>query len=213
MGLQGRLIGYHARRIHNVLVITGDPPKMSPTYPRSTAVFDLDSASVVRHVHAHLNAGMDFGSQPLGRQADPRTHFTIGSGFEPEAVNMERELEKLRRKLDAGVDYIFTQPVFRRGPLDAIRPHVGQVRVFAGVMVLSSLEHARRVAQVPGVVIPDTVLSKLSRSERPEDQLKAGIELAASQVRQARSDGWAGVYLMSPSGHEHVIEILRAGLT
>ena len=93
MGLQSRLIGLHTMRINNVLFITGDPPKMAPDYPRSTAVFDLDSVAMVCYAHSFLNAGVDFGGQSLGRQKDPRTHFTIGSGFEPEAVNLEREVD------------------------------------------------------------------------------------------------------------------------
>lgn len=213
MGLQSRLIGYNARRIHNVLFVTGDPPKMSPTYPRSSAVFDLDSVGLIRLANASLNAGVDFGGQPLGRQADPRTHFTIGTGFEPEALDREREMEKLDRKLDAGADYIFTQPVFRHGPLDGLMKQVGRgARFFIGVMVLQSVDHARRVAEVPGVVLPDEVIAKLSRYDRLEDQAKAGIEMAAAQIREVRADGWSGVYVMSPTGHEPLLEVLRGGL-
>ncbi len=58
-------IGYWANKIHNVLFVTGDPPKMSPTYPRSTAVFDLDSVALVRFAQAYLNAGLVFSGHPL----------------------------------------------------------------------------------------------------------------------------------------------------
>ena len=58
-------IGYWANKIHNVLFVTGDPPKMSPTYPRSTAVFDLDPVALVRFAQAYLNAGLVFSGQPL----------------------------------------------------------------------------------------------------------------------------------------------------
>ncbi len=112
MGVQSRLVGYHANRIHNVLFITGDPPKMSPTYPRSAAVFDLDSIAMIRLTHSCLNAGVDFGGVPLGKQPDPRTHFTLGAGVEPEAQDMPRELARLQQKIDNGVDYIMTQPAF-----------------------------------------------------------------------------------------------------
>lgn len=212
MGMQSRLMGYHSRRIHNVLFITGDPPKMSPTYPRSTAVFDLDSVGMVRYTHSFLNAGLDFGGQPLGRQPDPRTHFTVGSGTEPEAVNVAREREKLQRKIDAGADYIFTQPVFRFEALDALRREKVQTPVLVGVMVLTGVEHAQRFAQVPGVVVPQGVFDRLGRYERPEDQAKAGVELAVEQVSWVRRNGWAGLYLMSPASHEPVIEVLRAAL-
>ncbi|MBI5685936.1 MAG: homocysteine S-methyltransferase family protein [Verrucomicrobia bacterium] len=212
MGVQSRLVGYHAHRVHNVLFITGDPPKMSPTYPRSTAVFDLDSVELVRLTHACLNAGVDFGGAPLGKQADPRTHFTIGTGFEPEATDMRREMDRLRQKLDNGADYIMTQPAFRPEPLDALRPFRSQNPILVGVMLLTSFEHARRVAQVPGVVLPDAILQRLAAAPNLADQAKIGREIAAEQIRWVRSEGWAGLYLMSPAGTAGVLDVLRVGL-
>lgn len=213
IGLQSRLIGYHARRIHNVLFITGDPPKMAPTYPRSTAVFDLDSIAMVRYAQAYLNAGVDFGGEALGRQADPRTRFTVGCGFEPEAVNRERELERLKRKIDAGVDYVFTQPVFRRSALEVLEPfRGGGVPILIGVMILSGLEHANRMAQVPGVVVPEDLIKKMAKHEAVEGQARLGQELASEQVRWVRDQGWPGVYLMSPASHRPVLPVLRTAL-
>lgn len=213
MGLQSRLIGYHARRIHNVLFVTGDPPKMAPTYPRSSAVFDLDSVEMVRYAHSFLNSGLDLGGQPLSRAENPRTRFTIGSGFEPEALNMEREIRRLEQKIDHGADYIFTQPAFRFRALDVLEDYRSKVPILVGVMVLSSLEHARRVGQVPGVLIPETIFEQLAKYEQRADQAKAGQEIAALEVRRLVSEGWAGLYLMAPAGHAPVLDVLRAGLT
>lgn len=211
MGLQSRLIGYYARRIHNVLIITGDPPKMSPTYPRSTAVFDMDSVALINYVHRCLNAGVDFGGRSLGKQKEPRTHFTIGTGFEPEAVDLQAEQEKLERKIDGGADYLMTQPAFRFGPLEALAPYRDRVKALVGVLVLTSLEHARRFDQVPGVSVPEEVFGRLGRYEQVADQAKAGRELAAEQIRWIRTNGWAGLYLMSPASHGPLLEVLRAG--
>jgi homocysteine S-methyltransferase len=213
MGVQSRLIGYHANRIHNILFITGDPPKMSPTYPRSSAVFDLDSPAMVRLTHSCLNAGVDFGGAPLGKQTDPRTHFTIGTGFEPESVNRERELEKLRAKLDNGADYVMTQPAFRHEPLAALDPFRDRCAFLIGVMVLSNLDHARRMTEIPGVVLPDEILQKLAAFEKPEDQAKAARDIAIEQIRWVKREGWPGLYLMSPTGPAGTLDILRAGLS
>ena len=212
MGIQGRLVGYHAQRIHNVLFVTGDPPKMSPTYPRSTAVFDLDSVAMIRLTQGCLNAGVDFGGVPLGRHADPRTHFTIGSGVELEARDWPRELDRLRQKLDAGADYLMTQPAFRPEPLAALEPFRGRVRCLIGVMVLTSLEHAQRMAQVPGVVVPESILRRLAAFPAVADQAKLGQEFAAEQIRGLVRAGWAGVYLMSTASGAGTIDVLRAGL-
>ena len=212
MGIQSRLIGFHANRIHNVLFITGDPPKMSPTYPRSTAVFDLDSVALVRLTNSCLNAGVDFGGAPLGKQADPRTHFTIGAGFEPEAVDGKRELDRLRQKLDHGADYVMTQPAFRSEPLAALESLRAKHSILIGVMILTSLEQAQRVAQVPGVVLPDKILQRLATKSNPADQAKVGLEIAVEQVQRVQQEGWAGLYLMSPGGAAGILAVLQTGL-
>ncbi|NQU09354.1 homocysteine S-methyltransferase family protein [bacterium] len=212
MGVQSRLVGYHARRIHNVLFITGDPPKMSPTYPRSTAVFDLDSVAMIRLTQAGLNAGVDFGGNPLGKQDDPRTHFTIGTGFEPEALDPARELARLEEKIAAGADYVMTQPAFRHDPLAVLGKCRDRCRILIGVMILTSLEQAQRVAQVPGVVIPNKTMARLAAYPEVTDQAKAGREIAADQVRWVKQEGWAGLYLMSPGGGPGTLDVLRAGL-
>jgi len=210
MGMQSRLIGFHLLRIRNVLFITGDPPKMSPSYPRSSGVFEAQSTDVIRWAHECLNAGVDFGGNVLAKSGDPRTRFTIGSGFEPEALDLRRELDKLERKLAAGADYIMTQPVFRREVLKILDPYRQRARVLAGVMILRDLAQAERIGEVSGIVIPPQVFEVLSRYDAPDDQRKAAFDLAVDQVRWVRQEGWAGLYLMSPAAHGAALEVLRA---
>ena len=84
--------------------------------------------------------------------------------------------------------------------------------ILAGVMVLAGLDHARRMADAPGIVIPDAVFERLSRFDDPADQAKEGVSMAIEQLRRVRSDGWAGAYLMSTATHQHTGDILRDGL-
>ena len=209
MAVQSRLIGYHARGINNVLFVTGDPPKMSPAYPRSTAVFDLDSTRMIELTHGTLNAGVDFGGQSLGRQPEPQTHFTIGTGFEPEALDADGELAKLERKLAAGADYVMTQPVFRWDELARLDDIRKRARIIVGVMVLTTLAHAERFAQVPGVRVPPEVFDRFAEFEDEADQQKVGLELAVSQARRVRDEGWAGLYLMAPAAPQMAADVLR----
>ena len=212
MGLQARLVGYWVNRIRNAIFITGDPPKMAPAYPPSTGVFDLDSVDMIRLTHTHLNAGVDFGGQPLGKQPDPGTGFTIGTGFEPEALDESREFDKLQRKLDAGADYVMTQPAFRWEPLDVLGTVRSTVPVLVGVLILRGLEHALRMRDVPGVVVPDAVVQRLGACDGLQDQARIGQEIAAEQIRHIRAAGWSGLYLMSPASHRPITDVLRAGL-
>ena len=213
LAIQSRLVGMWANDVHNVLLISGDPPKMAPTYPRSSAVFDLDSVAVINYVKNNLNRGIDFGGQRLGAQKNPQTKFTVGSGFEPEALNMQSEFEKLQRKIDAGVDYIMTQPSFKNTFPRSMHKFRSQSSFLVGVMILNGLEHAKRMAAVPGVVIPDNVFSKITSFEKIEDQKKVGADIASEQIRWARKEGWAGIYLMSPASHKYIISVLRNGLS
>jgi methionine synthase I (cobalamin-dependent)/5,10-methylenetetrahydrofolate reductase len=199
LAIQSRLMGYHLRGIRNMLFITGDPPKMSPTYPRSSAVFDMNSVQMIRATAAQLNLGRDFGGNPLGGNLESGTQFTVGTGFEPGAINMSLELERLQSKIDAGADYVMTQPVFDKAALASIEPFRDSIPVLPGVMVINSAAHANRIAQIPGVSLPGNVIDQLSRFEDPKDQAKAGLDLAVSQANSYRSDGWAGLYLMSPA--------------
>ena len=80
-------------------------------------------------------------------------------------------------------------------------------------MVLGSLDQARRLGQVPGVVVPDPVFQCLGAYTKAEDQARAGVDLAVEQIRWIRKAGWAGLYLMSPGAHQPVLEVLGAGLS
>ena len=210
MGLQSKLIGYHQSRIHNVLFITGDPPKMSPTYPKSTAVFDLDSLAMVAYTHRFLNSGLDFGGQPLDISDKGRTHFTIGSGVDPSAVDSKRELDRLREKIDSGVDYIMTQPSFHNEAPNAFNQLRSKVPILVGVMVLRGMKHATRLGQIPGVTIPQIIYDRIQRYEKLEDQIKVGIEIAIEQVLWVKQEGWNGIYLMSPGSFQAAIDVLKS---
>ena len=135
-----------------------------------------------------------------------------GTGCEPEAVDGPREIERLEQKIAAGADYVMTQPAFRVEPLTALEPYRRRSSILIGVMILTSLEHARRVGQVPGVVIPASTFSRLDAFERQKDQARAGREIAVEQIAWIRQEGWSGLYLVSPGSHEPVLEVLQAGL-
>jgi len=208
LAVQSRLVGYHLRGIRNVLFVTGDPPKMSPTYPRASAVFDLNSVQMIRSTASQLNNGLDFGNAPLSKDGYS-TQFTIGTGFEPESLNLKREFARLETKIDAGADYVMTQPVFDPEALTALEPYRDCTRILPGVMVLRSVQHAHRMANVPGVNLPIDVIEALEKYDDSSDQAKKGIEIASAQAISYRSEGWNGIYLMSPASLGSAIEVLK----
>jgi homocysteine S-methyltransferase len=193
MGIQSDLIGAHALGIRNVLALTGDPPSVGD-YP-VTGVYDVDSIGLTR-VLAELNAGKDFAGSSIGRA----TNFAIGVALNPVADDWPAELDRFRRKVDAGAHYAFTQPLFRLEPLQRCLDAIAKIRipVFLGLLPLMSYRHAWFLHnEVPGIVVPD---DDLKRMKRAGDQgADAGVEICRNLLEKARPlvDG---VYLMPSFG-------------
>ncbi|MCK5572449.1 MAG: bifunctional homocysteine S-methyltransferase/methylenetetrahydrofolate reductase, partial [Bacteroidetes bacterium] len=106
IGMQSDLLGAWALGLRNVLAITGDPPKLG-NYPDATAVFDVDAIGLTNLLN-RLNHGLDLAGNPIGEP----TGFSIGVGVNPGAMNLDEELRRLDWKVDAGAEYMITQPVF-----------------------------------------------------------------------------------------------------
>jgi 5,10-methylenetetrahydrofolate reductase len=122
---------------------------------------------------------------------------------------MPQELDRLEAKIDAGADYVMTQPVFDSSALATIEPYRNSTPVLPGVMVLRSAAHAERISRVPGVNLPHSVIEHLSKFDDPTDQAKVGLELAVAQVQLYKTGGWSGLYLMSPASLVAAKEVLK----
>jgi len=202
LGMQSDLLGATALGIRNILAITGDPP-MIGDYPQATAVFDIDSIGLV-HLINNLNHGIDVGEKRIG---DPTSFFT-GVGVDPNSINAENEIHRLQLKKEAGAEYVITQPVFDVDSLEEFleQADVGTLALIAGIWPLVSLRNAEFMKnEVPGVYVPDAVISRIARFETRDDQLKAGIEIAQEMVD--RVSGFVqGIQVSAPFGRYHLAE-------
>ncbi|PYR77855.1 MAG: bifunctional homocysteine S-methyltransferase/methylenetetrahydrofolate reductase [Acidobacteria bacterium] len=183
LGMQSDLIGAHAMGVRNLLLVTGDPPKLGD-YPDATAVYDVDSIGLT-HVVARLNRAMDVGGEPLGQP----TAFHIGVAANPGAMNLEEELRRFAYKVEAGAEYAVTQPVFDvaelRAFLDRVRDH--RIPVIAGVMPLAGMRHAEFMAnEVPGVRVPETVLDRMRRADAAGRAAEEGLAIAREIAAEVR---------------------------
>jgi methionine synthase I (cobalamin-dependent)/5,10-methylenetetrahydrofolate reductase len=209
LGMQSDLLGATAMGIRNILAITGDPP-MIGDYPQATAVFDIDSIGLV-HLINNLNHGIDVGEKRIG---DPTSFFT-GVGVDPNSVNPENELHRLHLKKEAGAEYIITQPVFDVDSLEKFleKAELGSLSLIAGIWPLVSLRNAEFMKnEVPGVYVPDEVISLIAKYETKDDQLKAGIEIAQGMID--RVAGFVqGIQVSAPFGRYHLaVEVAVAML-
>lgn len=198
LGMLSDLLGAAAVGIRNILLITGDPPKMGP-YPDATAVFDIDSIGLTNLVR-NLNHGLDPGGNPIGEP----TRFVIGVGCNPAAIDPAIELRRFRYKVEAGAEFAVTQPVFDPAQLERFLREIEPVRipVVAGIWPLVSARNAEFLAnEVPGVVVPDEVITRMRRaSERSREHAVAeGIAIAREMLERVRG-AVSGVQVSAPFG-------------
>lgn len=179
LGMQSDLLGGHALGIRNVLIITGDPPKLGD-YPDATAVFDVDSIGLT-NMAARLNRGLDVGGNPIGTP----TAFHIGVGVNPGAPDLEKEIARFEWKVDAGAEYAITQPVF---DIDALLRFLDRIRhvripILAGIWPLASYRNAEFMNnEVPGVHVPSDVLERMRRADTKEAARNEGIAIARESL-------------------------------
>ena len=205
LGIQSDLLGAWALGIRNLLLITGDPPKMG-TYPDATGVFDVDAIGLT-HLVQRLNRGLDLGNTAIGAP----TGYVFGVGLNPGALNPDLEIDRFRRKLDAGAEYAITQPVFDLDALGAFfdrleRAGLRRVPILAGIWPLSSLANAQFLnSEVPGVSVPDAVLARMAAAPDRASAIATGIELAREMIAAVRSVV-DGLQLSAPAGMIESIE-------
>jgi homocysteine S-methyltransferase len=207
LGMQSDLLGMYAQGIRNLLIITGDPPKLGD-YPDATAVFDVDSIGLTRLVSG-LNRGVDAGGKKSGRP----TLFLAGVGINPGAINLDYEIARFERKVEAGAEFAITQPVFDIRLLENFLKRVERVRipVLAGIWPLWSLRNAEFMHnEVPGAAVPPEIMERMRQAQEvgPERAHQEGVTIA--QETLAAIKGMVqGVQVSPPLGkYELTLQVL-----
>ena len=212
LGMLSDLLGASAMGLRNILVITGDPPKMGP-YPDATAVFDIDSIGLTNLVR-NLNHGLDPGGNAIGAP----TRFAVGVGVNPAAIDAALELKRFEFKVEAGAEFAITQPVFDVEQLEKFLGTIGHTRIpiIAGIWPLVSARNAEFLAnEVPGVTVPEAVIARMRRaSERSKDYAVAeGIAIAREMLARVR-ESVQGVQVSAPFGKvELALQVLDGTIT
>jgi homocysteine S-methyltransferase len=198
LGMHSDLLGCAALGLRNMLLITGDPPKMGP-YPEATAVFDIDSIGLTNMVNL-MNHGLDLGGNPFGEP----TAFTIGVGVNPGHLDLDYELRRLDWKAKAGAEYAITQPVFDVRQLERFLDRIEPMKlpVVAGIWPLLSYRNAQFMNnEVPGVSVPDDVMERMriASEKSKEHGLREGVAIARETLERVRGQV-AGVQVSAPLG-------------
>jgi len=199
------LLGAHDLGVRNLVVITGDPPKMGD-FPDATAVYDLDSIGILK-LAARLNHGVDPGGKPLGAA----TSFLLATGAEPAALNYGREIARLRDKKAAGAEIVMTQPVYSPEVLGRFLDDVAplELPVLVGLLPLASYRNAEFLHnEVPGMQVPDTIRERMRTAGSGPAARKVGVAIAREMLAAVRHRV-AGAYVMPPlERYELALEVI-----
>ncbi len=192
MGLESQLLGAHAEGVRNVLAVTGDPPEIGD-YPGSRGVYEVDSIGLSQIV-SQLNRGEDYN----GKGIDAPTSFFLGVAVNPSADDLQTEVERFHRKIEAGARYAMTQALFDLSYLDRFEELIGgwPVPVLLGIFYVRSHQLAVRLHnEVPGIVVPEEIQRRFEQAG--PNAGAEGLALARELYAQAR-EKVAGVYVIPP---------------
>lgn len=202
LGLQAELLGAAALGVNNILTLTGDDPSVGD-HPHAHPVYELDSTGLIKAART-LNSGFDCAGNAL----DTPSHFYIGTTANPNADDLDKEIERLKGKKEAGAEFVQTQPIF---DISAARRFLEasedlHMPILFGVLPLKSEKMARYLHEkVPGIVIPAEMIQQMAEGGK-----KAGTDIAAQTAKAIRDLGAAGVHLMPLNDIDTVLAIVRA---
>ncbi len=209
LGQMAHLLGAHAIGIRNLVIITGDPPKVGD-YPEATAVYDLDAIGLLQ-MAANMNRGIDPAGKPL---PGGQTSFLLATGFEPGAADLDKEIQRLERKKAAGAEVVMTQPIFQTALLEEVLRRIAHLGlpVLVGVLPLVSYKNAEFLHnEVPGMQIPEEIRERMRKTPGGEAARKEGVRIAREMLFAVR-DQVQGAYLMPPLGRYELALAVLDGL-
>lgn len=206
LGQQSHLMGLHALDIDQILVVTGDPTRIGDL-PGASSIYDINSFDLIRMVK-RLNEGISFSGKPLRQQG----RFVVGAAFNPHVSRIEAAIRRLEKKVEAGADFVMTQPVYDVETLQLVHEttrHI-PIPIFIGVMPLTGHRNALFLHnELPGVKIPETVMEQMRGLKGPEGR-KTGVKLAGELLDEAVSL-FNGIYLITPFHYwEMTAELTRS---
>jgi methionine synthase I (cobalamin-dependent)/5,10-methylenetetrahydrofolate reductase len=206
LGTVAYLLAAHELGVRNLVVITGDPPKMGD-FPHATAVYDTDSVGMLQLISA-MNRGFDPGGKPLGGA----TQFLCATGAEPGAHDYEREIARLAQKRAAGAELVMTQPVYDPAVLERMLRDIEPLGmpVLVGLLPLASYRNAEFLHnEVPGMQVPAGIRERMRKAGSGEAGRSEGIAIAREMLAEVK-DRVAGAYVMPPFGrHELALRVIE----
>lgn len=201
--IQGDLLAAHALGIRNVFVCMGDPASIGD-YPQAADHADVSPSGLIGLIKGKLNMGLDRSGHSIGEA----TQFVVGCSVNLAARDLERETKVLHRKITAGADFAYSQPLFSPDPITAFRQRYEDrygplgLKILVGLLPVVSVRHAEFLDnEVPGISVPEGVMQRMAAAGDKSEQ--KGLWLALQAGKELRNLA-AGLYLIPPFGRYHL---------
>lgn len=195
--IQGDLLAAHALNIRNLFVVMGDPTTIGD-YPQAFNHHDVVSTGLIKLVKHGFNTGVDYAGKPISQP----TNFLVGGALNLNSNNLEKEIKLLKKKIDSGVDFVMTQPIYTPEPLQrfkaAYESQFGalELPILLSVLPLYNIRHARFLHnEVPGITVAENLQIRMERAG--DDSPQEGLEIARELLREVHTE-IAGMYVMPP---------------
>ncbi|MFO7820292.1 MAG: methylenetetrahydrofolate reductase [Halanaerobacter sp.] len=200
IALQGDLLGADKLGIKNILAITGDDPTAGD-HPEASPVFDTNSIGIIETV-GRLNQGLDYNNNQLTGSTD----LTVATAANLGADDLEKEIARLDKKIEAGADFIQTQPAYDLETMNnflAKTEHL-EVPILIGILPLTSFKMANYLdSNVPGIKIPDSIIARME-----EHGAEEGVKIAQEFLAKAHTK-IDGIHIMSAKRSDVLLHILE----
>jgi len=193
--VQGDLLAAHALELINIFVVMGDPTAIGD-YPEAMDDYDLVPSGLISLIKGGFNLGKDHSGGEIGQP----TSFFVGCALNLTPRSVEKEISTLHRKIQAGVDFILTQPVFEPQKVEFFLEQYSaeygnlDIPLMVGILPLFNLRHTLFLDnEVPGIAIPEDIQARISKAGA--GSADEGVRIAVDLIDQIRPYA-SGIYLM-----------------
>lgn len=204
LALQSEILGASLLGISGIMVLGGDPTALGD-YPEATSVYDVNVVGLIKIISS-LNRGLDFSDNVI----DPPTNFSIGIAIGTPGENFEREIEKVKERVEAGAEFGLTQPIFEEESSFKFFESLSslKIQILPGIMPLRSINQAIYLKnEVPGMKIPENLIKELEKYKDIESQKQKGIEIALTLLEKVKKN-FPGTYLTTGGRNLSVLKEL-----
>jgi len=204
LALQADLLAAYGCGIHNIMAVTGEEPNYGDHH-QAKAVYDITISEMLKGIKT-LQNGKDMAGIELLGAPEFFTGATLNTGAKGEAL--EKELLLMKEKIESGVGFFITPPLFDINDLTSFLKHTdtGNASIIPTVLLLKSVGMARYMARsMDHINIPDELIKRIQKAG---DKVHECILIAKEMVKSIKQEGFGGVMISTMGWEARLPEIL-----